>query len=510
MALSTFSLSYALYVGVAFVVARIVYEFFFSPLKRIPGPLLSKFTDFYRAYLAKQGHVDQDILSWHRKWGSAVRVGPNTISISDPDLIRVIYTTRNPWRKTVMYRPNDVVVNGQRIQNIFNTADEGFHAKYTKPIRGFWTLPKMLEAEPIMDETLCELITYLDNRYASTGYVCKLDEWVSYYAWDAAANISFGRTYGFMEQGGDVENIIAESTAGLKYFAPVSQIPWLDEWLDKNPIWRIGPRPLVNGVMYTIKILTEYQQQVASGAIKRKSVDLFIDKYNSLKETVDFVDDHQVINWLMLNVLAGGDSTAGAMCSPAYHILKNAAVCEKMVAELRSANLTLPVPQWKEISQLPYFDAVMRESMRISPAVGLILEREVPKEGLELSDGRFITAGTKVGINPCVITRDVGVFGQDVDTFRPERWLRNEGETEQGHAQRVRRMHECTEMMFGHGSRVCMGKHMAKIEMYKLFATLYANFDVRITSPNHEWKYDNSWFMYHSDIPCTIIRRQKS
>ena len=403
-----------------------------------------------------------------------------------------------------MYRPNDVLVNGQRIQNIFNTQDEDFHTKYTKPIRGFWTLPKMLEAEPLMDETLCELITHLDQRFATTGYVCRMDDWVSYYAWDAAANISFGRTYGFMEKGGDVQDIIAESTAGLKYFAPVSQIPWLDEWLDKNPIKRIGPRPLVNGVMYTIKILTEYQQQIASGAAKRKPVDLFIDKYNSLKETVDYVDDQQVINWLMLNVLAGGDSTAGAMRAPAYHLLKNPLICEKMVAELRGADLTLPVPQWKEISQLPYFDACMREAMRISPAVGLLLEREVPKEGLELPDGRFIPAGTKVGINPCVVTRDIGVFGEDVDVFRPERWLRNKDESEQGHAARVRRMHECTEMMFGHGSRVCMGKYMSKLEMYKMFATLYVNFDVSHLSPLLMRPSTN--FCYRSELLIPTIR----
>ncbi|KAM0344461.1 hypothetical protein ACHAPU_007433 [Fusarium lateritium] len=509
MAFFTATLNYALYAGIALVVTHIVYQLLFSPLRHIHGPVCAKLTDAFRAYLATKSQVDGHMRAWHRKWGSAVRVGPNTINISDPDLIRVIYTTRNPWRKSNMYRPNDVIVNGQRIPNIFNTQDEDFHTKYSKPIRGFWTLPKMLEAEPLMDETLCDLVRHLDDRFASTGHVCKMDNWLAYYAWDAAANISFGRDYGFMEKGGDVENIMAESKAGLKYFTPVSQIPWLDEWLDKNPIWRIGPRPLVNGVMYTVKILTEYQQQLASGAAKRKPVDLFIDKYNSLKETVDFVDDEQVINWLMINVVAGGDSTAGAMRSPAYHLLKNPSVCERMVAELRSADLTLPVPQWKEINQLPYFDACMREAMRISPAVGLILEREVPKEGLELPDGRFIPAGTNIGINPCVVTRDVGVFGQDVETFRPERWLREKDETGEVHANRVRRMRECTELMFGHGSRVCLGKHMAKMEMYKMFATLYASFDVRITDPNHRWKYDNSWFMYHSDIPCTIARSEK-
>lgn len=35
-----------------------------------------------------------------------------------------------------MYKPNDVVVAGQRISNIFNTANLEFHKKYTR-VGGF-------------------------------------------------------------------------------------------------------------------------------------------------------------------------------------------------------------------------------------------------------------------------------------------------------------------------------------------------------------------------------------
>lgn len=378
-----------------------------------------------------------------------------------------------------MYRPNDVVVNGQRIQNIFNTQDAHFHSKYTRPIGGFWTMSKILDLEPVMDETLLELLANVDRRFASTGDVCMLEDWISYYAWDAAANVSFGRHYGFMNEGRDVGSIIAESTAGLKYFAPVSQLPLLDELLDKNPIWRIGPRPLVNGFLYTVRMLDEYRQE---GEARRKSVDLFIDRYNGLKAQYDFVDDAQVTHWLMLNVLAGGDSTSGAMRSVAYHVLKTPRVHVRLVAELDAAaeagNLVLPA-RWADVARLPYFDAVMRESFRIAPALGLMLEREVPEGGIELPDGRFVPARTKMGINPCVVTRDRGLFGDDADTFRPERWLRVKGEEgEAEYTRRVRRMHEATDFMYGHGTRVCMGKHLAKVEMYKLFATLFAAYDV--------------------------------
>lgn len=35
------------------------------------------------------------------------------------------------------------------------------------------------------------------------------------------ANISFGKHYGFIDEERDVENLIADSTKGLYYFAPV-------------------------------------------------------------------------------------------------------------------------------------------------------------------------------------------------------------------------------------------------------------------------------------------------
>lgn len=99
MAISAISGTHVLLAVGSLVVAKILYEFLFSPLRHIPGPFLARFTDFYRAGLTWLGDVDGNQRAWHRRWGSAVRVGPNTIGISDPDLIKVIYTTKNSWLK---------------------------------------------------------------------------------------------------------------------------------------------------------------------------------------------------------------------------------------------------------------------------------------------------------------------------------------------------------------------------------------------------------------------------
>lgn len=382
-----------------------------------------------------------------------------------------------------MYKPNDVVVNGQRIPNIFNTSDLAFHAKYSNPIRPFWSMTQVLELEPYIDETLNDVVGELQWRFAdSQGSLCSMEDWLAYYTWDTAANMSFGSKFGFLKQGRDVDGMIAESTAGLRYFAPVSQMPWVDEWLDKNPVWRIGPRPLVNGVMTTIRLINEYQQESARDEAKPRKAPNFFDKYSTLKGKLDFVDDAQVVNWIMLNVLAGGDSTAGALRSFIYHVSRSPAAREALVAELDDAQVSLPA-QWREIKDLGYLDAAGLEAQRLTPAVGLMLEREVPAAGFELPDGRVVPAGTKVGINPCVITRDVGVFGEDVAAYRPERWLRHQDETEEAFVQRRRRMFDATDLMYGAGNRICMGKHLAKMMMYKLVATLFVAFDVSRCSP---------------------------
>lgn len=82
-----------------------------------------------------------------------------------------------------MYSVNDVVVNGQRISNIFNTQDEEFHRTYARPIAGFWTLTKILELEPLMDETIQKLVHKLGNKFAedpNPDTVCMMEDWLTY------------------------------------------------------------------------------------------------------------------------------------------------------------------------------------------------------------------------------------------------------------------------------------------------------------------------------------------
>ncbi len=128
---------------------------------------------------------------------------------------------------------------------------------------------------------------------------------------------------------------------------------------------------------------------------------------------------------------------------------------------------------WAESQGLPYLDACIKESFRLHPAAGLPLERIVPPQGANIA-GRFVEGGTVVGCSAWVIHRNKEVFGEDVEVFRPERWMVGEGEGEE------RRVKEMSGVMlqFGMGSRTCIGKNISLLEIYKLVPSFLRRFKV--------------------------------
>lgn len=81
-----------------FIVSHVV-AYLRSPLKDVPGPFLAKFTNVWRLinhYKATQISTQQRL---HKELGPAVRIGPNTVSLSDPTLLRTVYSTRGEYIK---------------------------------------------------------------------------------------------------------------------------------------------------------------------------------------------------------------------------------------------------------------------------------------------------------------------------------------------------------------------------------------------------------------------------
>jgi cytochrome P450 len=129
------------------------------------------------------------------------------------------------------------------------------------------------------------------------------------------------------------------------------------------------------------------------------------------------------------------------------------------------------------------------------PVVGHILERIVPSTGLTLPDGRVLPPGTIVGANPWVIHYQKVVFGAEPVKFRPERWLQSEPEGDEEFEARIRKMKE-SDMSFGGGNRICLGKPVALVEVYKVIANIFGKYDVQLVDEEEEWVLHEQWFVW--------------
>lgn len=134
-----------------------------------------------------------------------------------------------------------------------------------------------------------------------------------------------------------------------------------------------------------------------------------------------------------------------------HFVLKHPQVLKKLQRELDQNALPQPISYREAEQQLPYLQAIIKESMRLHPGVGLILERVVPDGGVQLPDGPYLEGGVCVGMNAWVVHLD-SVFGPDPEAFVPERWLPYDDEGDVEYKARMRQMNEA-DLVFGGGRR---------------------------------------------------------
>lgn len=265
-------------------------------------------------------------------------------------------------------------------------------------------------------------------------------------------------------------------------------MPWLDYLFIKNPL-----RQLIQGgstgavARFARARLDERLQQTSpeaesgggpSSQIHKDFLARFLD---AKRDHPKVVTDNQVFSYTVSNMNAGSDTTAISLRAILYYTLRNPKVLSNLKQELNTAyeekRITLPV-SWKHSQEeLPYLDAVIKEALRLHPAVGLLLERIVPADGLQLPNGGpFLPAGTIVGANPWIIHRH-SIFGKDVESFIPERWLQAKTESDTEFKARKQQMLRAT-FTFGAGPRTCIGKNISLLEIYKLIPSLLLTYQV--------------------------------
>lgn len=65
-----------------------------------------------------------------------------------------------------------------------------------------------------------------------------------------------------------------------------------------------------------------------------------------------------------------------------------------------------------------------------------------------------------------------------------------------------------TVLQFGMGSRSCIGRNLAIVEVYKYIASFVRHFDAELVNPERPWVTKSQWFSVLDDFWVRIFVRE--
>jgi cytochrome P450 len=361
-----------------------------------------------------------------------------------------------------------------------------------------------------------ELVHLIRSKYAApaasttSSQPMDLASTIQYLTLDVISEISLGKPFGDLKADRDVNDYLKASAEGLR----IGNIAWAlgTLWLRDAPV--IGP-----AISPSEKDASGFGRMMAEA---RKIIDERKAKPTDEKSDVlasfirNGVSGEDLFHEVFEQILAGADTTAGAIRSILLYVMSHPRVYRKLQAEIDEAVKAGTAPASPDIisdiqaRRLPYLTAVVREGMRIHPPAVNIFSHITPKEGDAVTvEGKeyFIPGDTMIGYSAWSMHKtNSGIYGEDAKVFRPERWIVDERIPEE--KERLARMTKVNDLVFGYGRWVCLGKVVALIEVHKAVFELLRHFDFAITDPHKPWERYNSLGLWEiNNMPVNVTKR---
>ncbi|EXJ89630.1 hypothetical protein A1O3_02697 [Capronia epimyces CBS 606.96] len=486
-----------LLVAFSLIIGRGLYRRYVSPIRDVPGPFLASCSRLWKLWSTYSGHTELDHIALHRKYGPIVRTAPKEVSFASPNAAKDIFAVGKGFHKTMFYS----VFPPKHAPDIFTEVREWKHAQMKRYAVTPYSLAQMQKRSGPIEGMIQLLMDHLDNYASDSKRLCDLSNLLHYFAFDVLGEVAFSRRFGFLEAEVDIEGSIKNIDDVQWYDGLVGQVPEFDIFLRNNPLrpylpfWKPAPT-----TMTKIAVQELAKRKRPDGTYDSSGIDLLAELLRAHETNSEKFSIDDVFSIAHGAIFAGSDSTASTMQSFFYLVLNSPevyATLQKEVDEAQKAGQLSPIVTYAEAQKLEYFQACLKEAMRVRPAVGLGIYRRVPPDGAEI-DGRFYPGGVEVALNGWVLHRDRAVFGDDADDFRPERWFERDAKVMASHM-----------AQFGGGSHLCIGRNLALFEMNKVLIQILREYDITLAHLGRPLQYHSTFFVVQEGLEVYLRKRRE-
>ncbi|KAL1638879.1 hypothetical protein SLS58_008463 [Diplodia intermedia] len=423
----------ALLVGLLFLLLKL-HRALTSPLRRLPGPAWSHATHLPLKLANVRGRRVHLIHALHARHGPVVRIAPDEVAVADARAVRAIHRPGAGFDKSAWYKK---FVRGSA-EGMFDMVDAKRHAARRRLFARAFAKEKVELAVRRMGEEL------------RRGEDSDCMKWWTFLATDVSGHLMFGESFRMLELGKKNEYIeTLESTmmgSGIR-----AELPLL------AAVGKLIPHPKLQAMFnandrllaYGTRAITSGKAEGANG--QGASIFAQLDPDAQRESAFAFTDLDVRVEAGNL-IVAGADTTAVSLTYLTHAVLARPelrrALEDEVASSLRDGFGD------RECEALPLLNAVVNETLRLYGAAPGSLPRTVPSGGATLA-GHFLPAGTTVSTQAWSLHRDEGLW-PDPERFDPHRWLSLPPNTSPS---------SMSFMPFGAGTRICLGLHLALMEL---------------------------------------------
>ncbi|XP_052145233.1 trimethyltridecatetraene synthase-like isoform X1 [Oryza glaberrima] len=368
------------------------------------------------------------------------------------------------------------------------------YGEYWRQARRLWVTEllsarRLASTEHVRAEEVRSMLRGLRRR-AGAGTAVVLKEHMLMVTLNVISRMVFGKKY-IVEEGEGSSPTTAEEFRWMieeifflnGVFNIGDMVPWLG-WLD--PQGYIGRMKRLGSMFdrFLEHILDEHverRRREGDGFAARDMVDLLLQFADDPSLKVPIQRDG--VKAFILELITGSTDTTSVSVEWAMsEVLRNPSVLAKATDELDRVVGRRRLVAEDDIPNLPYLDAVVKESMRLHPVVPLLVPRVSREDAYSVSgagDGGAaasydIPAGTRVLVNVWAIGRDPAVWGDAAEEFRPERFAGGE------HGGVDVKGQDFELLPFGSGRRMCPGMGLGLRMVQLTLANLLHGFAWRL------------------------------
>ncbi|KAJ5312793.1 hypothetical protein N7508_003623 [Penicillium antarcticum] len=483
-----------------FFALRTIYNLYFHPLSKFPGPKIAAATFLYEFYydVIKSGMYLWEIERMHKEYGPIVRINPREIHIKDSYYYDEIHA--GSARKRAK-DPKYAVAFGAPY-SLVGTIGHDHHRFRRNILNNYFSKRSVQSLTPLIHEKVDKLISNFENAYKA-GTVLRLHLDFAALTADVITQYSYGWSHGYLDDSaGCRSNDLADAVNGLmvmwhinRFFpflitafraAPPALLRWLQPCMADLFDLKNRLRRQAAETVQKQQDKKEKEKNGIEGQDKGRST--VFDALTSLdvpahERVLDRLEDESA---LLLG--AGTETTARAIAVSMFYLSRDKDILAKLRVELKSVLATpLSRASWTDLEGLPYLTGVVNEGLRLSHGMTARLARVSPTEPMLYKDWA-IPAGTPVSQSNYFVHMDSALFPEP-EKFDPERWVRA--------AEKGEYLSRFI-VSFTKGSRQCLGINLAYAEIYLALAHIARRIDFEL----YETTVDNITVYRELGIGC--------